>query len=301
MKRLNEKALLVKLTRRRANLVHRDLEAEEVIQQQMQDASLVVNSKLFRDKTNPINKILAAYDDLYVAHKKHTLPYIDVGPRIVPTAQYLEYAAMMREKIQHIESMMAQYMPLYDNYVSMDILYRNSGTDAGRAKREQYPTAEQFKAAMSADLRFQPLPDTSHFLYDIDEDDIKEFERSMDEAVLKAKNSIIWRMVEPLQHLVKALKHPIGATDKDTGKRLGIFRDSAVENVVEAVQLARKLAIEPSDEMQQLMDELGSTITAYATVIHQLRESPIVREQAAAKLESIMNRMAALSAEQEEV
>jgi hypothetical protein len=292
-KRLNEKALLVKLTRRRANLVRRDTEAEEIIQQQLGDASLVVNSKLFRDKTNPINQILRAFDEVYTYHKQHTLPYIDVGPRIVPTAQYFEYAAVMREKLGAIEQLMDKYMPEYDKYVDTDMLYRNQGQTAGRARKTDYPTADQFRAAMSAELRFQPLPDTSHFLYDISEDDVAAFEKSLDEAVNLARNDVIWRMLEPLKHLADTLKHPIGSTDPGTGKRLGIFRDSTVENVVDGVKMARRLAIDPSDELVEAMDELESTITAYDQVKHQLRESPIVREQAAKKLADVAAKMSA--------
>jgi hypothetical protein len=283
-KKLNEKAILVKLTRRKANLVHRDMEAEEIIQQQLGDASLVVNSKLFRDKTNPINHILRAFDEAYTYHKRHTLPYIDVGPRIVPTTQYFEYTQVMREKLDAIEQLMDKYMPDYAKYVDTDMLYRNQGQTVGRARLTDYPTAAQFRAAMSADLRFMPLPDKSHFLFDISEEDEAAFEKSLEEAANTARNDVIWRMLEPLKHLAEALQHPIGSTDPETGKRLGIFRDSTVENVVEGVKMARRLAIDPSPELAEAMDELESTITAYDQVKHQLRESPIVREQAAKKL-----------------
>jgi hypothetical protein len=292
-KKLNEKALLVKLTRRKANLVRRDTEAEAIIQQQMGDASLVVNSKLFRDKANPINQIMAAFDEVYTYHKRHTLPYIDVGPRIVPTTQYFEYAQVMREKLGAIETLMDKYMPDYNKYVDMDMLYRNQGQAVGRARTTDYPTAEQFRAAMSADLRFQPLPDKSHFLYDISEEDVAAFERSLEEAANTARNDVIWRMLEPLKHLADTLQHPIGSTDKETGKRLGIFRDSTVENVVDGVAMARRLAIDPSPELQEAMDELESTIKAYDQVKHQLRESPIVREQAAKKLADVAAKMSA--------
>ena len=43
---LNQKALLVKLTMRRANLTRRDKDAELVAQSVLDDESLVVNSKL---------------------------------------------------------------------------------------------------------------------------------------------------------------------------------------------------------------------------------------------------------------
>lgn len=292
-KKLNEKALLVKLTRRKAHLTRRDAEAEELIQQQMGDASLVVNSRLFRDKANPINQIVRAFDELYTYHKQHTLPYIDVGPRIVPTTEYFEYAETMRQRLQAIDALMDKYMPDYDKYVDMDMLYRNQGQAVGRARKADYPSAAEFRAAMSAELRFMPLPDKSHFLFDISEEDEAAFERSLQEAANTARNDVIWRMLEPLKHLADTLQHPIGATDPDSGKRLGIFRDSTVQNVIDGVRMARRLALDPSPELQALMDELEQMITAYDNVKHQLRESPIVREQAAKKLADCAAKMSA--------
>jgi hypothetical protein len=40
-------------------------------------------------------------------------------------------------------------------------------------------------------------------------------------------------MLTPLQHLAATLKVPIGTKDAE-GKRVGIFRDSAIENIIEA-------------------------------------------------------------------
>jgi len=86
---LSEKAMLVKLTMRRANLTKRDQMAEAVIQQQLDDTSLIVNSKLFRDKANPVNKIMTAASEVYTYHKLNTLPWADKGPRVLPNAQYM--------------------------------------------------------------------------------------------------------------------------------------------------------------------------------------------------------------------
>ena len=67
--KLSEKAMLVKLTMRRANLTKRDTYAENLIPQQLDDTSLIVHSKLFRDKTNPINKIMSAATEVHSEHR----------------------------------------------------------------------------------------------------------------------------------------------------------------------------------------------------------------------------------------
>jgi hypothetical protein len=65
---LNAKALLVKLTVRRANLTRRDTAAESYVQSQLDDTSLVVSSKLFRDKHNPVNQLISKVGEVYTYH-----------------------------------------------------------------------------------------------------------------------------------------------------------------------------------------------------------------------------------------
>jgi len=163
---LAEKAMLVKLTMRRANLTKRDQMAEAVIQAQLDDTSLIVNSKLFRDKNNPVNKIMTAASEVYTYHKLNTLPWAHKGPRVLPNAQYMDYTREMRGRINHVDAMIQNHLPNYDKYVQLDIAYRSKSPTA-RAKVEDYPTAEQFEAKMGFDLRFMPMPDQRHFLFDL--------------------------------------------------------------------------------------------------------------------------------------
>ena len=282
---LNEKAMLVKLTMRRANLTRRDGEAEALVQAQMDDQSLIVNSKLFRDKNNPINKIMSAVGEVYEWHKKNTLPYIDKGPRILPNNNYMDYTSTMRHKIAVVDKLLQQHIPSWDQYVAQDIQFR-SHLPNSRAKAEDYPTAEQFKSKMGFDMRFMPLPDSKHFLFDISDEDIQGFEQSMAEATQVAKDDMLRRMLEPLGKLVGKLSTPIGSEGS-------IFRDSALENVVEGIEVARKLAIDASPELQGLIGQLDAEMGKYVQRKDWLRESPPMREQAAKKLDDIARQMGA--------
>lgn len=281
---LSEKAMLVKLTTRRANLSKRDEYAESIIQQQMDDASLTVVSKLFRDKNNPINQLIASISEGYTYHKTHTLPYIDKGPRILPNAMYEEYTAEMRSRINKTETMKVRLMPQYDVFVQQDMVFRNGGKAVGRAKIDDYPTSYEFESRMGFDIRFSPLPDRKHFLFDLSDADVSNFTQAMQDVERAAHNDAVSRMLEPLKRLVDKLNKPIG-TDGS------IFRDSAIENVVEGCELAKKLLIDASPEVIGSIDELVTEMTKYHG--SWLRESPVVREQAAKKLDDIARQMGA--------
>jgi hypothetical protein len=281
---LNEKAMLVKLTMRKANLTRRDSGVEAIVQSQFDDSSLTVLCRLFKDKANPINQVMTATSEIYTYHKKHTLPYVDKGPRILPNALYMDYTSEMRQRIAHVDNLLAKFMPNYDAYVQLDIAYRSKG--AGRAKVEDYPTAVEFQSRMGFDLRFMPLPDQKHFLFDLSDEDVDNFTQAMRDVEVAARNDALTRMLEPLGHLVDKLNRPIG-TDG------AIFRDSAVENVVEGLEIARKLMIDANPELESIIKQLDAAVSKYADHKEWLRESPIVREQAAKQLDDIAKQMGA--------
>lgn len=285
---LSEKAMLVKMTTRRANLSKRDEHAEALIQQQLDDTSLIVISKLFRDKSNPINQIISSINEAYSYHKTHTLPYIDRGDRILPNVMYEEYTTNLRQRSNKTESLKAKLMPNYDTFVQQDIQARSASAIAKglpvKASIDDYPTAHEFERRMGFDIRFSPLPDRKHFLFDLSDADVSNFTQAMQDAERAAHNDAVSRMLEPLKHLVEKLNKPIG-TDGS------IFRDSAIENVVEGCELAKKLLIDAPPEVTGSIDELVSEMTKYHG--SWLRESPVVREQAAKKLDDIAKQMGA--------
>lgn len=281
-----DKAMLVKLTVRRANLTRRDSVAEAFVQQQLDDASLVVNSKLFRDKLNPINQIMSKAGEVYAYHKAHTLPYVDKGPRLLPNAQYFDYTSEMRQRIAQVDHLLALHMPRYDDFVALDIKHRSLNPNS-RAKVEDYPTAAEFQERMGFDLRFMPLPEARHFLFDLSDEDLATFNSTMEQVAGTARVEVIKRMLEPLEHLVAKLSKPIGTEG-------AIFRDSAVENVAEGIQMAKRLNITNDPEIVQMADTLGQAVSVFIENKDVLRESPVVREQAAKKLDDVRKQMEAL-------
>lgn len=289
---LNEKAMKVTLKRTRPSLTKRDIIAEEFVQDELGDAGLVVNKKLFRDTNNPINHIMRGFDRIYHTHKQNTLPFVDAGPRLLPSAHYPEYRELMKAELDAHEKAMLTYMPDYDKYVQLDIAWRVA-QDALKHKVkpanyvppsvDEYPTQAEFQAAMTVNLRFETLPEAPHFLFDEDKEESEKVKREIEIA---ANNAVVIKMLKPAQHLAQKLAIPIGETGH-------IFRDSALENITEAVAQARKLAIEITPELDAVMKELQDVVTAYSAKVEWLRESPINRKAAADKLDEIAQKMGA--------
>jgi hypothetical protein len=286
--KLSDKVVLVKLTIRRAALTKRDAVLTANLQAQEKDNSLTVLTKLFKDKDSAINQIMAKYGEVYQYHKKHTLPYMDAGPRILPNDLYMEYTQEMKHRIAQVDNLLDTYMPMYDQLVLDDVMYRNSGHAAGRANVSEYPSAEDFRLSMSAELRFQPMPDASHFLFDLSEDDVASFKRAEEEAAQAANADTIQRMLKPIQALVTKLGEYQGLK----GER---FHNSLVENVIDGCTLARKLAINPTPELLADITELEDAVQGYLKDVEMIKGSANKRVEAKKKLQDVASKMAMFS------
>jgi hypothetical protein len=286
--KLSDKVVLVKLTIRRAALTKRDAVLTANLQAQEKDNSLTVLTKLFKDKDSAINQIMAKYGEVYQYHKKHTLPYVDAGPRILPNDMYMEYTQEMKHRIAQVDNLLDTYMPMYDQLVLDDVMYRNSGHAAGRANVTEYPNAEDFRLSMSAELRFQPMPDASHFLFDLSDEDVASFKRAEEEAAQAANADTVQRMLKPIQALVTKLGEYQGLK----GER---FHNSLVENVIDGCTLARKLAINPTPELLADIAELEDAAQGYLKDVEMIKGSANKRVEAKKKLQDVASKMAMFS------
>ena len=286
--KLADKVILVKLTMRRASLTKRDAYLSDKIQRQEGDASLTVLTKLFKSKDNPISQIMQKYGEVYAYHKTHTLPYIDAGPRILPNDLYFEYTQETKHRIAMMDNLKRNYMPHYDQLVLEDVSYRNSGHAAGRANVSDYPTADQFGDAMSIDIRFSPMPDSRHFLFDLSDDDLESFQRSEQDAAAAMSADTIARMLKPLSALTQRLQEYQG----QKGER---FHNGLVENVIEGCDIALKLAINPTQELVDEINGLKAMATGCLNTVEVIKGSANARHDAKAKLEAVAARMAAFN------
>ena len=293
VKPLSAKAMLVKLTTRRPTTARREKAAEAIIQSQMGDTSLTVSSHIFKDKHNPVRKVLNEAGAVYAYHVAHTMAWQDRGPRILPVEAYDKYSTQMRHLVADVDSAVHALGTTYDDLVQADIAdrmaaitQRNAAPRTAESFAPDYPSYEDFKDKMKFEFLFTPMPDAAHFLFDISEEDKAAFAEQLADAERNAKEELTARMRTPLLHLIEKLKRGIGTEG-------AIFRDSAVENIVEECAIAESLAM-GDQGLLAMVAEVRKAIRPHALAPAQLRESPVVRAEAATKLAEVAARMSFL-------
>lgn len=278
-KQLNSKAMLVRLNISKPTTSRRDEQAEAFTQSQLADSGLRVSATLFKEKTSPVRCLLNSANAVYHFHKENTLPYIDRGPRLLPVGNYESYRDSMRKLVAEVEQEVQQVLPNYDTYVQDDVRLRGS-----RASAAEYPSAYDFEQSFKMVFTFQPLPDESHFLFDVDPQDKAALTAQLGEIEKAARADLYARLRDPVVKLIAKLAIPAGTPG-------AIFRDTAVTNITEAVSLARQLAM-GDETILKMCDDVALTIAPVKDNPDVLRESPVVREAAVVKLQAVSDRMA---------
>ena len=287
IKRLNEKALIVQLHVGRPTTSRRDKTAEQHIQREFGDESLTARSRIFRNKDNPVTQLLREVNDIYNWHYSNTWASGETGKRILGVRNLDEYRRTINDRIEALNRMKTDVLPYYDQCVQMDI---NERTEYARAMGKastvdasEYPTAREFDERTFISLRLLPLPERSHFLFDVDEQDIAGIDAYLQDIEQAVRVSTIKRLLEPTAALINKI-----SKSTDETKR---FHNSLITNVIDAIEAFKKSGVDDDPQLAATVAELDNVVKEHST--GALRDSDVARQQAKEKLAAVADRMSA--------
>jgi len=281
VKTLADKAMLARLARRRMNTSVRDKALEAHVRHETQDDSVIVTKHLFRVKSCYVRKLISKYDEVYRLHMDSTMPWIDRGPRLLPSKLYFNYMERMRQAIEEVDQLVPFLFRNWGSLVDQDVISRG-----GTASGHDYPSAATVANAFSIDLQILPLPDTSDFRVDVDDATRDALQGALQEAEQAARADIIRRMLEPVERAVEKLQVPIG-------EQGSVFRDSLVSNLLGGIHQAKLLNISDDADLSHAIEEIEARVTAVAKP-EALRNSVDHRTKAAKELADIMGKLGTL-------
>lgn len=283
---LADKAMLVRLARKRLRTSMRDKDIEITVRQQSGDASLTVTKHLFKDRDNPVRELMRKYDEVYRLHMEQTLPWVDNGPRLLKNSRYLEYTQLMRAAILRVESEVPAVVAQWDQLVQMDMASRSDGTGKTTVSIDDYPTKDQVSSVFSFELQCFPLPSSEDFRVQVDDETKQALDGALEEAKATARQEVVERMLKRMRKAAEKLAVPIGEEG-------ATFRDSLVENIRDEVKLARELNVDEDldPQLAEIEQSVADTFGTDDRAIEGLRRNQTQRDKAKAKLDDIMNRL----------
>ena len=284
VKRLNEKACLIKVKRRMyAPYKHDDEETRNY-------GVGNVNKRLFEGRENRVAETISKFNDVYTFLKNNTVPW-DVGTDMINMLHFTDIMAGLRQRIAVAEAAADDLQAHWHQEVQDDLnRIRNKCLSQGKPDRSDpndYP--DTIRDRFSVDIRVMPIPDSSQFdpRFGLSDDDIASLERQLDDVEANVGTHIIKSMLEPMTAAVKKLSVPIG----DNGS---IFRDTLIDNMVDVADRMARVNVSDDPVVHEKIKDLRSLVGTYANNKDVLRNSQTVREKAAAQIDALCGQMQGL-------
>ena len=175
----------------------------------------------------------ATLNEARKTHYHHTLPWDDVGARLLPVANYERYTSALDSLIERMFRERERFLADYDNQVDQARL------DLGQLfQREDYPSREELRGRYSAHYRIVPVPDSGHFLADLGSGENERVRRDIEQHVQERLNGALGDLY---RRLGEAVGHVCERLGDDPNGKPKVFRDSMILNLRELVDIVPRL------------------------------------------------------------
>lgn len=222
----------------------------------------------------------SAFNDVYQYAIKNSVPWMDDGWRWLPATLYKPVAEGLGDRIKVALKLADALAANWPTLIARDM--QRLGP---LANPDDYPA--DIRARYAIDLRFSPVPDTSDFRVAISDEHKQSLLRAIDDAKAAASSYLITELLKPVKAAAEKLKVPIGHEGS-------IFRDSLLTNITDMVNRARSLNFTNDPVVAALIDDVATATSGIVLAPDRLREDIGARNDAQAKLDAIMAKMAGL-------
>jgi hypothetical protein len=212
-------------------------------------------------------------------HYQLTLPWDDVGPRLLPTKALLEYRADMSQYEAQFNALVAAFLTKYDVLVAAAAFKLGTLFD-----RDEYPDSSQIARKFRFDTTITPLPTAGDFRLDI-ETEVQDalaaqYEARLTTQVAAAQQDAWRRMYEVLDKLKDRL------TLDENGKRK-TFHDTTVTNAQELCEVLTQLNVTNDPALEAARRQLAEAMAGVDP--KELRKEESVRLMTLQKVTSTLD------------
>lgn len=196
-----------------------------------------------------------------MAHYVLTLPWLDTGARILPTAHWEKYTKEMREFETKYKAQLEKFVSVYPTVVEEAKVRLN-----GMFDEEDYPHVDDIREKFGFTRRLLPCPDASDFRVDLASevrDDIADQIRAeMKEALRVAMQAPIHRIMEHVGNMVDRLGSYKPAKAGSGDRAEGDFKSSLVTNLRDLVELLPAFNLTNNPALDDLTKRIARDLCA---------------------------------------
>jgi len=217
-------------------------------------------------------------------HKLLTLPWEDDGTRILASAGYINYVALMQDCRRKAEAQIKEFLTMRNDYIKDGSVRLGKMFDA-----EDYPSLDEIKEKFDFDVEINSVPEANDFRAKLGNDAskaiVKDIETRTNQRLQNAMDDIFKRIEELVLHMVEKLR----AYQPQAGKRAdSIIRDSIVQNIFELTRVLPILNITNDPRITELEKRLTADLVASPVM---LRTDAKLRAVTISKADAILKKV----------
>ncbi len=217
-------------------------------------------------------------------HYAMTLPWSDMGMRLLPTATFFKYKQQMSELEQEFYVLVNKFFDIYDDAVI------NAQTLLGDLYNpDNYPPVEMLQGKFAWRMNFTPLPSSGDFRVDMENEQAKalaeDYQKYYNTMFDKAIGSMMEKLVSYLANISERLDYRDGEDKK-------VFRDTLTANVTSMLEDLLVPMADKDDRLRTLTRQLMDTFQGISP--DALREDGALRQNTKQSVDDAINSIKSL-------
>jgi len=217
-------------------------------------------------------------------HYSMTMPWSDMGQRIVTTQQYFKYHEVMTELQQEFDRLAQAFLEVYDYEVTEMQLKLGDMWN-----RDEYPTADTIRDRFRMRISYMPLPDAGDWRIDIQNEAqqqlTQQYEQYYNNQIQSAMNDLWHKLHDNLTTLVRQLDY-----DAD-GKRNRVY-DTVCDRAHELVEMLSTCNVTGDSQMEAMRQRLDTAL--YGLTADAVKRDDTLRDTAREKVKDAIANLPSL-------
>jgi len=217
-------------------------------------------------------------------HYSMTMPWSDMGQRIVTTQQYFKYHEVMTELQQEFDRLTQAFLEVYDYEVTEMQLKLGDMWN-----RDEYPTADAIRDRFRMRISYMPLPDAGDWRIDIQNEAqqqlTQQYEQYYNNQIQSAMNDLWHKLHDNLTTLVRQLDY-----DAD-GKRNRVY-DTVFDRAHELVEMLSTCNVTGDSQMEAMRQRLDTAL--YGLTADAVKRDDTLRDTAREKVKDAIANLPSL-------
>lgn len=228
-----------------------------------------------KDAIVKIQKIANAARDF---HYQNTLPWDDIGSRILTAKNYDDYLSRMREFRSQFEVEVNAFCQGYPEFVEDARRKLN-----GLFNQGDYPHVQEIRRKFDFQIVIDPLPVSGDFRVTLQGNEIEKIRKEIEERVKAAQALAVKDLWKRVYDCVEHISERLGKPD-------AIFRDTLIENAIELCSLLPKLNFANDQRLENMRKEIEGKLCKHTPEV--LRSDSDARSKTAEDADKILKTMA---------